>query len=317
MHIGPPKTGTTSIQSSLSQSRGLLADEGFFYPDRAKNHAFLLAPFHDHPKRQHILQRELAKAGGDEDALAIDVKRYVRNEVFSHHNANIIFSSEHLTLLNHQGVRRLRVFLHRNRENVKIIIYIRHPVEQAGSLIQEQVKNGARRLSDYADNPPFIHYRALIEKWADIFGADNMILRPYNKKVWPKGDLIADFFTVVGLGHIEHKVPREHANRGLSAAAVLLADALNGVHPQGATARAKPQFLKDIEGVKYVPDADILDAVRRSAEPHLVYLKEVWGLTLPEPKVTTVAQNPFDEAALRSIALQLNDLSVDKKPRRP
>ncbi len=95
MHIGCPKTGTTSIQRFCNKNKSGLLDQGAIYPGSEVCHHSLLTIFHSsHESKRFNL---IAASRG------IDVKKHIAtevdmlvNEINSHKDKNIIISNEYI-----------------------------------------------------------------------------------------------------------------------------------------------------------------------------------------------------------------------------
>lgn len=73
-------------------------------------------------------------------------------------------------------------------------------------------------------NPQFGNYRALLDRWAKVFGQENIIVRPYEKEQ-NQPTIIADFLTTIGVADCysifsDSKMP--HVNRSLDARRIFL-----------------------------------------------------------------------------------------------
>lgn len=109
IHIGPPKTGSTSLQFALARNRDLLRSEGVLYPE---SHG-------QDPNQQFAAAVDLAASSKTQmklsrfsRALFDDATWYAGAwanllEVTRHHDGPVIWSSEAFTYLDDQGVSLL------------------------------------------------------------------------------------------------------------------------------------------------------------------------------------------------------------------
>lgn len=194
LHIGMPKTGTTSIQAFLAENREKLSEIGILYPikENAENEF-----------NEHLYNYRGAVLG----ALAKGINAY--NEYFENYFLNIIEQSDCKNIIISEEILFLRtadvadVFL-KHGFNVKIIIYLRKPAEYLASTWQENVKSvysvmGLKfrhSLEQFLDRD--IPYN-IIFRYIEKLGKGNVIVRPFEKEQWKDGNLIVDFLNIFGV----------------------------------------------------------------------------------------------------------------------
>lgn len=126
LHIGHPKTGSSAFQSILAKSHELLAAKGILYP---YHRSFNLA------SQNHISSGNLSIGAEDHNWLTNGIES-ILNANSNYHT--FIFSNENL-------IHRLSDFtscidqLH-DRWNFHILLVVRNPIEQLGSVYQQLVK---------------------------------------------------------------------------------------------------------------------------------------------------------------------------------
>jgi len=218
----------------------------------------------------------------------------------------LLISGEHFVLYNKEEIMRLKEYLSKIADTIEVIFYARHPVSQVGSYVQESVKNGARSLASVAEQPPFLRFGNILPAWAEVFGKDAMRVRPFQEERLEGGNVIIDLASIAGVecDALAGKEIRE--NEGLSMAAVLIADALAKQAPRFSERRGPQNYLKRIQGPKYVPDSDIVEKTREVGAPHVQYLIDEWGVTLYDPVMPDPPLEPFDADAIASIAEIMN-----------
>ncbi len=155
MHIGIPKTGSSSIQHSLGNSKELLNRNGFLYPvfsmekkgmQTIYNHS---VPFvslcWDKENSYHI---NVKNGFTTRDSVAMLHSKYIhqiRQQLKEFRGDKLIVSGEGLVYLGQEGLQKLRkllVELIGNTVHISIIAYVRHPVNWAKSMIQQRVHGG-------------------------------------------------------------------------------------------------------------------------------------------------------------------------------
>jgi hypothetical protein len=312
LHIGPPKTGSTSVQQTLWKNRELLAKSSIHYPELEKNHRFLVSCFMNEPQKfdyNKLLKRT------DEEIVRVNFEKLkqFKNESDTTDCRTLILSSEHLVLLKVEEIMKLKQYLFEICEDVKILIYLRHPISSVGSFIQESIKNGNRHLSEMRQKPPFSRFGHLIPKWEECFGTESVVLREMHSNSLINKDLIDDFLNIIGYSGDSSKIKRVKANESLSAPAVLIADALTLIAPKFSADRKNSNYLSEIKGPKYIPDQEILNKTMELAKPHLEYLEQKWGISLHDVGYENKQEdNVFNAETIKSIAEILNRLSRGK-----
>jgi hypothetical protein len=196
LHIGTPKTGTTSIQKFFSTYIEEIVKKGFLYP---------LSGRYPHPNYDQFSHHNLVwyltqgKMGfyipdyGNYDGLSEEIDLINPN--------NVLISSESFCKLNYDQILSLKNCL--SRYKVKVIIYFRRQDDFFQSYYFEKISEGA-----YCDNiktyiqdcksTPFWNYYKIIEQWQAFFGKENIIVRLYDKENLKNG-LIDDFLSAINL----------------------------------------------------------------------------------------------------------------------
>ena len=157
LHIGPHKTGSTTLQVALARNRSQLARHGWHY-DEMK----------EFPGGVHEFAARLSKNSDQ----AIEVLPNMSSR-FSHPT---VLSSENFSLLGQQQVRLLAAAL--DFRAVRVVYFLRSPIERIPSLWQESVKHGYPesldafmkvRLNDAMADPE-TNPASQLAPWLDVFG---------------------------------------------------------------------------------------------------------------------------------------------------
>ncbi|PPQ28586.1 hypothetical protein CCS01_24095 [Rhodopila globiformis] len=230
LHIGTEKTGTTSLQNCLGLNRKLMADNGYFIPrspvglsdGTTMNHVQLAMvsmydeKFDDDLRRQYgILNKQsLDKARED---LFVRFSQEVAEAPEACHT--LVLSSEHChsRLATLEEVRNLKDFLDHFCDAYRIVVYLRPQHELAISQYGMFIANGVNNIDMFPPLPPppgydkdvytsrsYFDYRGLLERWADVFGAEAVQPRIYANDTLRGGDVARDFLADLSLhGHLE------------------------------------------------------------------------------------------------------------------
>ncbi|MCW2308249.1 tetratricopeptide repeat protein [Rhodobium gokarnense] len=317
LHIGTSKTGTSFIQGSLAASRDRLAEAGICYPGPQQSQFWLVSHFHEAPE---TIGLNIKRGYGDRAAIRADTTRYLkrldealRDKSFE----KLILSSEYFSTLDGEALRQLAGHFGAAACEVTVVCYVRHPVSHAASAMQQDVKTGHRTLKECFAEPRFSRFSKLLPKFIEVFGKDNVVVRPFDYDALHEGDVRTDFCAVVGIdpGLIEESAT--FRNESVSAEAALLLDALADTAPKlegkrRNTDRAKNlRGLAAIAGTPFALPQEVADTVRADAAEDLAYLEEAFGIALKEPEMPAEAGPDWSEATLRDLARLINDQAVE------
>lgn len=204
LHIGPPKTGTTSLQKALSDNRETLRRHGVAYP------AVGTRGLRRHIEWHHVFR-------GNFDKLSGKPENFVERLNVETAGADIcIMSCEEFSLLEPEAVTSLLP-----RDRTRVVMYVREPVAHSVSNYRDGVKIGHTSMSyrEYAQSyrPPFF---SLAERWAAVFGMENLLIRS-NDRDDGQWDIVSDFAELLGL-ELDDAFPSHEYQRNTGIAGNLL-----------------------------------------------------------------------------------------------
>ena len=213
IHIGVPKTGTTFLEKVLTENRKLLLERGILYPAahlRGYGHhdiAFLLSG--GYPDWAIPQPRSL-------DELIIMLKDEAEG-----HDGPILLSSENFYL--YPAPEKLHKLLSealllKNHYPV-IIIYLRRQDDAHESWYNQTIKAQGYTHTAKESIESFFglwDYRAELERWDNVFGQQNILVRPYEKSQFVGGGLLSDFARQIDLSLDGFVISNEQVNTGLN-----------------------------------------------------------------------------------------------------
>jgi hypothetical protein len=191
LHIGDPKTGTSSIQRALQL--------GLVEGKPAKVSGFIN---HINSANAISFARQFTPVGGGHKEMA-QVDRWIRKE-----NSDVlIISSEFFSLSDPELVKR---YLDERYPGfagkIRVIAYVRPHAHRALSAFTERTKAGYT-LSDFDKwlghflRSGALYYTPRFLKWRAAFG-ENFVLRPYIHTHIRERDVVTDFFSeALGAGN--------------------------------------------------------------------------------------------------------------------
>ncbi len=178
IHIGRPKVGSSSIQYFLAENRPVLRGQGCLYPHTGIHH-----------KASHglalVLEPSLPGAWLFADQTPESLYSHLIEEIANSGLDKTVISSEMFYLIE---PRKLPGRL-KQEFKVKIVCYLRRQDEVLlSSYIQEiksnQIQNGMS-FDEYLNNDmrlALLDYKTILDKWAGVFGPENIITRVYDAK---------------------------------------------------------------------------------------------------------------------------------------
>ena len=201
VHAGTHKTATTALQNYLSENEALLAAEGTYYPRSGRMH----------PNGHHNIAFELS--GDERYQPALGGLAQLLDEVAAAGPPRACISSEGLTFLNDRPdkLAALRDGFAAIGYRTVVVVYLRAQSEYLESLYPTLLKLGypvsfeafvERALSEgvvrYRGNRSYrFDYAGLLERYAQAFGANGVIVRRYAKHADPSW-IVRDFFAAIG-----------------------------------------------------------------------------------------------------------------------
>lgn len=204
LHIGSPKTATSSLQAVFARHKRKLRSQGVLYPGKCR-----------HGDAHHVLVADLIQKHQSVRMPDFWYGKFPRGEAWSTLRAEIdanagkidkvVLSSE-LFFGQSVGLEAMLGDIRQALEGhtVKIVVYLRRQDQLYASFYNQDVK-GARQWSKsayefYETHQIFRHsYHRLMELWSGIFGVENVIIRPYEPAHWPGGDIVQDFCATIGI----------------------------------------------------------------------------------------------------------------------
>ena len=213
IHAGAGKTGTTAIQEFLFLNEKQLLKDGLYIPDIGRQ-----------PSNKHIVHHFLAGWFGKLEQNNVKVLN-LWNEISQLGYKSILISSEffhHPKLFVKNDSNLLTLIKEKVSEHfiIKIIYYIRPEEQWLQSAYEQWIKSGSKRdgesIHDFIKRPR-ITLAEQVYKLAEIFGKNNIIVKPFEKSQFIGGNLFSDFLNNF---HIEYKseyiLPSRNSNPRLS-----------------------------------------------------------------------------------------------------
>lgn len=191
LHVGPPKTGTTSIQRFLYQARHFLAEHGLLYANSGRLGQGQQQTVLRHGRRKTLTGPgyshnllPLSLLGETEQLSSDECWRTLVTEVKETPLSTVVVSSEAFARLKKSHLHEIRKYL--DNFDVRIIATLRQPFERMFSDYTQRVKTGRYRnsfASFVEDNAHLVsNYDDFIHLWDTEFGERNIRLLRFEGK---------------------------------------------------------------------------------------------------------------------------------------
>lgn len=204
LHIGHYKTGTTALQVFLERNAALLNGQGVDYVP-------VLRHFSKHSELAFALYGAVGVTTLMHDYVPPVAPEKRWEELFTHIRGSDfpvhVASSEELMRLGEfpEAVARLAAIAEGARDiDIRVVAYLRDPAGHLRSWYNQLVKMGLQ-VGDFnaavTGQVETIHldYGKALRPWADIFGAENLTLRPYDAAMRHGTALYEDFLRIIGV----------------------------------------------------------------------------------------------------------------------
>jgi hypothetical protein len=232
IHIGAPKTATSTLQNILSKNFKKLLQHGVLYPqslrhgdahhllvcdliEKHQNHRMADFWYGDQPRGQAwaMLKKEIEEQRDQIQSVVVS------SELFFGQAKNIDLMHEQIlsTLQGH---------------DIKIVVYLRRQDQLYSSFFNQDVK-GARQWAHSAYQFYDTHqifeydYHSLLNIWSKPFGKENILIRPYESEQWTNGDIVQDFCELLNI--VPLKSGRTSSNKSLGNNQLYIKQCLNRV----------------------------------------------------------------------------------------
>lgn len=206
LHIGPPKTGTTSIQHFLTSNRKLLSDCGVLVPRaRLQRHSELTLLGLEKVKRNsrafipwNIRSDEDLRRVQDE--IEKELAEQIEAARQSHHS--VVMSAEGLAGLKPPGVRRLHRTLSAAAGSFRVVLYLRRQDLLETSRYKNNLLVKGRR-----GGGPFggrsANYLRILNTWSEVFGEAALHPVIFPDSTPQPRELIESFVEAAGLEGVD------------------------------------------------------------------------------------------------------------------
>jgi hypothetical protein len=207
IHIGWPKTGTSSLQYFLEKNRKVLWKQGYLLPRSLgfANHINVAVSCHDFFRGDDLCKTLGLETQEQWSNFDRDVWQKIRNEVHANPEHHLLLSSEIFvgSLETRSEIDRLRKrIVELGYNQIKIVIFLRNPSDMMQSHhFTDTVYWGRSRQNPPSPDDPFTEFlcdiKSRISLWDDVFGRQSIMVRLYEPEPGVTISTIDDFLSIV------------------------------------------------------------------------------------------------------------------------
>lgn len=274
LHIGMHKTGTTSIQNSLSSY-----DDGTLRYARVgpANHSMFIKALFGSKGADYRIHKMLGRSAAEIDEMKKRYRIQLIQELESPAK-KLVFCGEDIGILTPEELLEFRDYLEPYTEEFRVVVYVREPYGFASSMFQQDVKAGLAEFSIRAPN----YYRKF-HKFVEVFGRSACDFIYFSPTSFRNKCVVVDFCDRVGISADSISIRRDNDSLSLKGVALLYGWNRDGVESSGTEklVHARHQLislLRDGFEGKFVLDPV---CVERSVEDSdVTWMQECSGIDL-------------------------------------
>lgn len=215
VHIGTPKTGSSSLQRLMRQNHKKIEEKGVALlgaalPGTGSLERYAADDRHMRRARIRKKQTDVASIQTYRKRLETQLAKAVSQSALQ----TWFFSDENLTFLAAEDeFVRLKSLLLRHFDDIRIIVYIRAQHDRAISSYSQRLRMGETstkilRIPDgVGDHEHTYFYDRFLQNWVTHFGFANVTVRIFDRAELRDGDVVADVFNVIGLSSANITIP--------------------------------------------------------------------------------------------------------------
>ncbi|HVG46726.1 MAG TPA: hypothetical protein VM899_01110 [Rubellimicrobium sp.] len=325
LHIGLPKTATTSCQEALFSNReSLLKRHGLFYPSLTVSHNSILVVMFMEDPRSHVTvkSRGITTLDGAE-RLRRRYREKMEADIAGTPWDTLVLSSEGLSNLPVESLTKLQDWLHRFTTDWTVMLWSRHPVSYTTSNVQQLIKGGDT-LERLLSAAPLPNIKRRASNAFEVFGQENLRLSAFEEARDEAGGAVAAFCRRLGLPEdtaMEIATSTTTRNESMSMLATLLLSSLNRQRPRFVDGRMNPErrhkevrIFQQIKGERFRLPPEAEADIRRRSRADVRWMNETFGtrhyldVLADAEGAPEGAGSPYSPEMLDSMSLLLSDL---------
>ena len=195
LHIGMHKTGSTTLQESLASVKHPSGWKYLTVGGSANMGGAMHAMFATDPheniwlmKRGCTAKEIAAKGSKMRSKLATLITKSTKE--------NLIISGEALCGIDKNGILAIHDFLKPLCDEIRVIGYVRAPIELKVSFFQQRLKY---RKCEFRLKDLRLKYRERFQKFDEVFGQENVLIRKFDPASFTNHCIVSDFCEQIGI----------------------------------------------------------------------------------------------------------------------
>ena len=282
LHVGLNKTGTSSIQFTMTQFRDdFLSHAQLLYPSSFRpNHSLEFLHYFEDLKQRNPLRPMLEKKSAEEkEALQMVFDSFVQ-EMEETSAERLLLCGEMISTMNVTSIQKLKTMLDDYTDQYSIVFVLRNPISWTNSVIQELVKSGYL-LEDLYKNPPKQYLTTRFARWQKVFAKNVIKVINYDNVKAKHSNIVRLFCKNCSIDYSFYKWKDQKANTTLTQSSVENINAYNKIHKANLQERSVMEIqrerlpLYEREGeVKFKIPNEVAEKAWELAQDDMEWLKK-------------------------------------------
>ena len=223
IHIGMTGTGSSAIQRFLNLNRGGLESEKIIVPPttfegiKSISHQWVFFAFSGKDSGKH--------RGNLKAALSKLIEK-------TDNGSTLILSSEAMYHdYGEDSIQELAHFLRKYTKDVSIVVYLQRIDLHVANWYAQNIEMGNyQTVAQIAQSQSSYDFCAKLDRWAAVFGDDSIVVRRYERDVFDKKNVAADFCKILRIKYGKFKAANVEEKASLSARSVQLLRHINAYY---------------------------------------------------------------------------------------
>jgi hypothetical protein len=297
LHIGMHKTGTTSIQATLS---GFDNGSVRYAQLNDQNHSIPIYSLFSKNKYNYHIHKNHGRTSEEIDCINKATVDDLESELTLDRDT-IVISGEDISTLENDEVEALTKWLSLRARSVKVMAYVRDPAGFASSALQQYNVGGMRQIT-----LPTPNYRERFEGFCNSPYVDDIEFIEFDKNKLKDSSVVADFFSRIGLNDINIEEQRTNESMSLQCAQLVYRFNKYGNPTTGSEllTRSRDEFIyflrQNIKGSKFSIPEDWISA--NIDKDDVLWMEQKSNIKLAPIKVNNPeAGNPASHTSFEKI----------------
>ncbi len=289
VHFGGHKTGSSSIQQSLFDSAGSLQNAAYVHATTANSSLLVQRAILGRVPQSVRLGR--TEKVDDEAAIRADGRAILTvalNKAGKTAN-RIILSAEAIAHFKVSDLQDLAEMIAPFAKNVVYVGYVRDPVSYGTSVFQQVLQTSLPTLKifDKGADRKLTHH-LVVDRLDSLVGRQNVRAFPFDRDLFPEGDVVRHFMQVTGINPAEVTVQRVNERLSLLAIKVLFIYRSLTAPKEGASvlSHGRQEFnaaFAELKGPDFNFHPDVKRRIEQANQHIYDWAEERLGWPLPRP----------------------------------